>query len=98
MASSSRSCTCSGELLEEAAAGAQQDGHLVEDDLVDEARFQRGGQYAAAHEGDVLVAGDRAGCGDGVLDAAGDEGLRLADLGRGPVAEDEERCSQTPAT
>jgi hypothetical protein len=81
--------------MEEAAAGAQQDRHLVEDNLVDEARFQRGGQHAAAHEGDVLVAGGGAGCGDGVLDAAGDQGLRLADLGRGPVAEDEEwrpRC------
>jgi hypothetical protein len=77
--------------MEEAAAGAQQDGRLVEDELVDEARFQRGGQHAAAHQGDVLVAGGRAGCGDGVLDAGSDEGLRLADLGRGPVAEDEER-------
>src|SRR5260370_27778337 len=30
------------ELVEEAAAGAQQDGHLVEDDLVDEPCFQLG--------------------------------------------------------
>ena len=30
-------------LMAEAATGAQQDGHLVEDHLVDEVRFQRGG-------------------------------------------------------
>jgi hypothetical protein len=36
------------ELMEEAVTGAQQDGHLVEDHLVDEVRFQRGGQHAAA--------------------------------------------------
>src|SRR5579859_1411616 len=83
--------------MEEAAAGAEQDGHLVEDQLVDQARFQRGGQRAAAHDGDVLVAGGRAGGGDGVLDPGGDEGLRLADLGRGPVAEDEERRRRVPA-
>jgi hypothetical protein len=50
------------------------------------------------HQGDVLVAGGRAGCGDGVLDATGDEGLRVADLGRGPVAEDQEPRRRVRAT
>ena len=72
------------ELMEEAAAAAEQDGHLVQDELVHEPRLERLGDQAATHQGDVLVAGGRAGCADGILDAAGDEGLRLADLGRGP--------------
>src|SRR5215207_5295356 len=86
------------ELMEEAATGAQQDGHLVEDHLVDEVRFQPGGQHAAAHEGDVLALGGLACRRDRVLDAGGDERLRLADLGRGPVAEDEESRRRVRAT
>jgi hypothetical protein len=37
-----------GQLPEERVAAAEQDGHLVEDHLVDEARRQRGGQRTAA--------------------------------------------------
>src|SRR4029450_5955589 len=80
-----------GELVEEAAAAAEQDGHLVADAPVAQARRQRRGHDAAAHEGDVLVPGGLAGGRDGVLDAGGDQRLRLADLGGGPVAEDEQR-------
>jgi hypothetical protein len=47
----------------------------VEDHLVDEVRFQRGCQHAAAHEGDVFAVGGLACRRDRVLDAAGDERL-----------------------
>src|SRR6266702_1294494 len=84
--------------MEEAAAGAQQDWYLVEDHLVDEVRFQRGGQHAAAHQGDVLAPGGLACRRDSGLDAGGDERLRLAYLGRGPVAEDEQARRRVRAT
>jgi hypothetical protein len=86
------------QLLEEAVTSTQQNGHLVEDYLVDEARFQPGGQHAAAHEGDVLGPGGLACRRDRVLDASGDERLRLADFGRGPVAEDDEWRRRVRAT
>jgi len=47
--------------LEEWAAATEQDRHLMEDYLVDEARLQRLGHDAAAHQADVLVAGGFAG-------------------------------------
>ena len=50
-----------GQCLEEGTAGPEQDGDLVQDHLVDESGLQRAGQDAAAHDGDVLVAGDGAG-------------------------------------
>jgi hypothetical protein len=77
-------------------AAAEQDRHLMQDHLVYEVRFQRGGQHAA-HE-DVLVAGGGPRGRDRVLDAGGDERLRLAELRRGPVAEDAESRRRARAT
>ena len=70
-----RSATCSGSRLEERPAAAEQDRHLVQDQLVDEPGFERRGHDSAAHQRDVLVAGELAGSGDRVLDAGGDERL-----------------------
>lgn len=100
-----------GELAEEAVTAAEQDGHLVEDHLVDQARLQRGGQHPAAHEGDVLVELDRA---SGAFaearraaDAAGDahtflttfqwESTFLGDAGRYEEAVELARTGQSAA-
>ena len=61
----------------------------MQDQLVDESGGERLGHQPAAHQRDVLVACGLAGRGDRVLDAGRHQRLRVADLRRGPVAEDE---------
>src|SRR4029450_3024820 len=71
--------------------------HGSSDDLVAEVGHAGGRdglhqpEAAVLGGGAVVVRGGLAGGRDGVLDAGGDQRLRLADLGGGPVAEDEQR-------
>src|SRR4051794_19233615 len=86
-----------GQGLEERAAAAEQDRHLVEDDLVDQACLQGRSQDAAAHEADILGPSDFTRRGHRVLDAGRDEDLPVTDLGRRTVAEDDQTGSRVRA-
>src|ERR1039457_876471 len=76
-----------GQRLEERSSAAEQDRHLMQDELVDEPCRQRRRHNAAAHQADVLVPGGLARRSDRVLDPGGDERLTRADLWRWPMTE-----------
>ena len=86
-----------GEVVEEALAAAEEDRHLVDEELVEKARGDRllQGRGAAADR-DVLVVGRLLGFGHRHLDSLGDEVEAVAafDLERvtGVVGEDEDRA------
>src|SRR3954447_10678700 len=66
-------------LLEERPSTAEQDRHLVQEELVDQACLQRCSHDAATHQRDILAAGQLARRGDCVLDGVR-QGLPIADL------------------
>src|SRR5450755_2238042 len=92
MDSTSLSCTCSDSAWTERPSAAEQDRHLMQNELVDESCRQRRRHNAAAHQADVLIPGGLARRSDRVLDPCGDERLTRADLRRWPMTENEQPC------
>src|ERR1039457_6782003 len=81
-----------GQRLEQRPSAAEQDLHLMQNELVDEPCRQRRRHNAAAHQADVLIPGGLARRSDRVLDPCGDARLTRADLRRWPMTEHEEPC------